>query len=142
MNNLLDSGHVDPKALTALLAGSVSPQVHGGAKEICLAFLADQAPKEKDGEGPETAGAGAESKAASAQNFDSDAQERLKKSMRDFLHACRRGLDVNKKVCQTELEHTFQANLDKQYEELSTAIRPLIKERKKTLTRKKEVRFG
>lgn len=131
MSSLLDSGQVDPKALSALLAGSVATQVHGGAKEVCLAFL-QQAADPEEGETKEE---------QAASPFSQEEQDKLRKSMRDFVQACRRGLAVNEKLVQSESERAFQTVLDKQFEELCLVINPLIKERKKKLHRK-GVRFG
>ena len=39
---VIDSPHVNHKAVSQIIQGSVATQVHGGAKEICLAFLKPQ----------------------------------------------------------------------------------------------------
>jgi len=133
MNSLLDSGDVDPKTLTALLAGSVATQVHGGAKEVCFAFL-----KERDDSATAAGDTEAESKADVQWNHED--QEMLRRSMRDFLQAARRGLDVNLKLSTTEQQKLFHGNLEQQYSDLCMQINPLIKERKSK--KKGGVRFA
>jgi hypothetical protein len=79
-------------------------EVHGGAKEVCLAFLADAPPEEPTG--LTIPGSGVtlpplETKKAPAKTpakkddhhddkeaFDPEEQEKLRKSMRDFLAVC------------------------------------------------------
>jgi hypothetical protein len=166
MTQLLDAGNPDSKALTALLAGSVATQVHGGPKEVVMAFLANSPVESEPLVVPGSnvtlpplevkntkkgvqfqASAHTDSKDKDSEDskdslqFDSEDQEKLRKSMRDFLQACRRGLDINKKSAQTDAEQAFQANLDKQFDEVCQLIRPLIKERKKKIARK-AVRFN
>jgi len=122
-------GQVDQKQLTGLLAGSVATQVHGGAKEVCTAFLN---PVDEDDNAP-----------VNGLHFNPASKDRLRAAMREFIQVCQRGLDVNRKLCATEADKSFQANLDQNFDELRTTIWPFIKEKKKKLGRvKKGVHFG
>lgn len=77
--------------------------------------------KKKDGAAAAAPAAPTEVKGA--KNFAAEDQEKLRASIRVFLNVCKRGLDENKKLCQTDGEHQLQANLDKQFDELCSAIR-------------------
>jgi len=101
-------GEVNKKGLTGVLAGTVAPQVHGGAKEICLAFF-------KDAKEP----------------VDADRQQKLRDVMHKFLTTCQRALEANRKVIESEVEKEFQANLDQQFDEMCAVMQPLLAEPKK-----------
>jgi hypothetical protein len=105
----------------------VCTEVNGGIKEVCFAFLSEvtddddtTSGKKKEGKAETAAAAAAESKTKAFGNED---QEKLRASIRAFLNVCKRGLDENKRLCQTDGEHQLQANLDKQFDELCHAIR-------------------
>jgi len=108
MNAEVDSAHINKKALTGLLAGTVAPQVHGGAKEICVAFLSP--PKEEDKES----------------QFSPEEQAGLRHAMHKFLQTCQRALDANKKLSESDNEKEFQANLDAQFDQIRSAMQPLL----------------
>jgi hypothetical protein len=103
--------------------------VNGGIKEVCFAFLSEVTDDDdvlgKKKEGKEAAAAAA-TEAKGAKNFAAEDQEKLRASIRAFLNVCKRGLDENKKLCQTDGEHQLQANLDKQFDELCHAIRVIL----------------
>jgi len=125
MNSECESTHINKKALSGILAGTVAPQVHGGAKEICQAFLSLRDDPSK--------------------TFDPKHQESLRKAMLKFLQACQRALDVNKGLCESDSDKEFQANLDTQFDEMCNVMQPLLTERKKKKEPKKggaAVRFG
>jgi len=147
------SDTLNAKVLTGLLAGSVATQVHGGAKEICQAFLATTEGEDNGPASPRSGGADSENgetaAAASASSvFTFDEKEALKSAMRAFLDACVLGLEANKKLAEasggTEAEKEFQANLEQQFKELTDTIQPLLREarRGKQKKVKKGVRFG
>ena len=162
-NTLLEqliSDNLNQKTLTGLLAGSVATQVHGGAKEVCMAFLspapgskgADKDDEDDDVEASPTNTTGrtlddeTNSSASSASSVSSAAQEKLREAMRKFLDACQKALDANKKLCVTDTDKEFQANLDQQFDEMCASIQSLIVEQpKKTKGKNKKkgaVRFG
>jgi hypothetical protein len=114
---LLQSDTLNAKVLTGLLAGSVATQVHGGAKEICQAFLTPEPSDDMDEAAIEAA--------AAASPFSPADQSKLKLAMRKFLDACVLGLEANKKLAEkggTDAEREFQANLEQQFAELTGVI--------------------
>jgi len=130
INEILSAKTISVKALTGLLAGSVATQVNGGARDICVSFLSPEANVQEAGKPP---------------RFDPGEQQKLRQSMRDFLLSCQRALDVNKnQFCHSEQEFGFQAELDKQFDELCTDIRPLLTEpnEKKPKAHRGLVRFS
>jgi hypothetical protein len=128
---LISSDTLNAKVLTGLLAGSVATQVHGGSKEICQAFLpADdvaESPASSPINSPKSgeAAPGASPPVAGEPRWSAEDQEKLKAAMRKFLEACVLGLEANKKLAEkggTDAEKEFQANLEQQFQELTSVI--------------------
>lgn len=91
-------------------------EVNGGAIEICKAFLTEEAP------------------------FDAAMKSVLRKSMRNFLDGCQRGLDANKKLLKTAADRQMQQMFDKSFDEMCQQIEPFLVEKKRD--KKKGVKFA
>ena len=119
----VDSQHgTNAKSLTQLLQGSIATQVHGGAKEICMAFL--PRPSERDSRESAAAAAAAASGALSSGGSTAEARETLRQALLSFLAACSRALEANRRLCTTDSEKEFQHNMDAMYEDMLLAMRP------------------
>ena len=106
----VDSVHgINAKSLTQLLQGSVATQVHGGAKEICLAFLPLPPTHARD---------------ASEADSSAEARETLRQALEAFVAACSRALEANRRLCTSESEKEFQHNMDAMYEDMLLAMKP------------------
>jgi hypothetical protein len=135
--------------LTGILAGSVATQVHGGAKEICQAFLSatpettspidDKAKSDQEEKEPVSP---PPLPTATKAVYSEENQEKLREAMRSFLAACSRALEVNKRLCASDNEREFQANLDSQFEEMSSQVLPMISPNAQKRTNKKKARKG
>ena len=131
---LLDSQNASYKTLTQILAGSVATQVHGGAKEICIAFLRPEDARAEPGAGPVTGAAhsrGSDADDSAAQSPSSaspSSRAKLRSALVAFLDACSRALEVNSRLCTLDSEREFQANMDQAYELMLDEMTPYLQQ--------------
>eukprot|EP00466_Bigelowiella_natans_P013414 jgi/Bigna1/136600/aug1.34_g11308 len=121
---VLNNKPVSIKALSAVLQGSVATQVNGGAIEICQAFLADK-------------------EAEHLKKYGSKRLNALKRTLRQFLRACQKGLDkMTKQTATSEdgKEDPFLEHLVKSFETMTKMMKPHIVDNDKRLERGKSKR--
>jgi len=106
INSLLAHRPVSRKTLTGLLQGCVAPQVHGGAVQVCHAFLKLNEDR-------------------NSKQYGLKMLANLKEALRRFLRACQQGLDLNAKELG-DRDDEFQQHLAKSFDEMCTLIRPHI----------------
>lgn len=154
---LITSDSVTTKELTGVLSGSVATQVHGGAKEVCEAFLrrAQSTTPTIDPDVPAEGGlesvaendASLTAKSVVSPLPTSEQLANLRQSLRWFLTACGRALDVNRILIDSEGKMSqsqstseelsnqkrqqllFQNNLESCFDDLCQAVEPYIRER-------------
>ena len=118
----VDSPHgINAKSLTQLLQGSIATQVHGGAKEICVAFL-PLPPPHTGRDAQDATGTGDGSGGGSGSS--AEARETLRQALLSFVSACSRALEANRRLCGTDSERDFQHSMDAMYEDMVAAMRP------------------
>eukprot|EP00474_Spongospora_subterranea_P002545 CRZ03003.1 hypothetical protein [Spongospora subterranea] len=129
---------IDKKVLTSLLQGSVMLQVHGGTKEIALAFF-----------GPESTFA-ANAALSQDQQLNNEL-ELLKQTISEFMDVCEHGIEVYGAIIEREAkdsasqdnlssaDRVLQSEFDKHLRKLRADIMPLIKSPKSR--NRREVRF-
>ena len=122
-HELLGSAHLHSKSLTQWLAGSVATQVHGGAREVCLAFLStdrEREPKQDELEQQQ------QQQGPAAAQTEAALRSSLRAALVSFLSACSRALEANSRLCLTDSEREFQASMDAMYEDMIASVQPYL----------------
>ncbi|ELR14947.1 dedicator of cytokinesis 6, putative [Acanthamoeba castellanii str. Neff] len=94
------------KTLQHVLQGSALPQVNQGATEICEVFLAK-------GEGDK---------------YSPASLERLRESLRQFLKACERAIELNRSLIGSE-QLQFQKSIEEGFRDIKTQMAPHVQAR-------------
>ena len=128
----IDSPHLNARAITQIIQGSVATQVHGGAKEICQAFLkppantAQHADAEDDAASPSSSSTSSSSSSSSSTAWSAEARSNLRLALLSFLDACSRALEVNSRLCATDADREWQDNMDRLYEAMLDDMQPYL----------------
>jgi outer membrane biosynthesis protein TonB len=118
--------------------------VNGGAKEVAVAFLGRHEVADEDEEKEKTIKVGEDEEtkdekkkseeeakakeqkekeqkekeaAAAAPQFSEEKKDAMRRGLKQFLDACREGLDANARLCITDQDREFQAVLSQQFDE-------------------------